>query len=66
MRQAWLSDYSISITTHLLLLMKCIFNDDAINNILQNQRRDVVKLYGKQILWNNLYFVSIGATAKTH
>lgn len=32
MRQARLSDYSVSITTHLLLLMKCIFNDDAINN----------------------------------
>lgn len=32
MRQAWLSNYSVSITTHLLLLMNCIFNDDAINN----------------------------------
>lgn len=35
-----------------------------ITNVLQNQRRDGVKLYGKQILWNHLYLVSRGATTK--
>lgn len=58
---AYPSQHTSSFSWNAYLMMMLL-----ITNVLQNQRRDGVKLYGKQILWNHLYLASRGATAKTH